>query len=79
MADILMSQRAQYISSQRYTPNNVTLKKRHILVPRAYDPSGRIVGSGDENENDRNRLHFMTGASLRLGPGINKIAGPGAG
>ena len=32
--------------SQRYIPNNVTLKKR-------------------------NRLHFMTGASLRLGPGKN--------
>ena len=36
----------RYISSQRYIPNNVTLKKR-------------------------NRLHFMTGASLRLGPGKN--------
>ena len=36
----------RYISSQRYIPNNVRLKKR-------------------------NRLHFMTGASLRLGPGKN--------
>ena len=35
--------------SQRYIPNNVTLKKR-------------------------NRLHFMTGASLRLGPGKKRAA-----
>ena len=44
MADKIFNEPAIYLS-QRYIPNNVTLKKR---------------------------LHFMTGASLRLSPGNKK-------